>query len=703
MKMEKSPNILLVDDQPRNLKLLEGVLAGLNVNLVNANSGEEALKRLQERKYAAILLDIKMPGLNGFGTAILIREQEISRNTPIIFITAYGENKELENLGFSLGAVDYIVKPFNADELRSKVGNLVSLSQKTRILEKNIRKSVLQKGQENILLIDDSHENLMVMKSILKNSGYNIFTSASHEEALALLQEKDFAILLLDVNLEGSKGREIVRFLKKKPHTGHTPILCIGSIQTASEDILAGYSYGVIDFIFSPFKPHLLKAKVFELVRKDKEKCILERQLKEIDKLSQELVLSETKLRNLNDTLEKKIEERTSALQESQMRQEHILNSVAIGLYITKAVADYRTVWISDNIENITGYPPRAFLEKAQFWVSRIHEDDRKKVFLERAGLLFSKGNNTLEYRWLCADGHYHWFMDHQLLVRDQNGTPLEIIGTWHDITESKKLEEQLRQSQKMESLGNITAGIAHDFNNILHTIVSWAEMLKPEQNETETPADCAGEIIMAANRAIEIISQMKDFSRDLDLKLETFHLNNVVREFLNLKKVSLSPNIQIDYKIKTSLDYVHADSNQIFRVVMNLCTNAIDAMGKKGGILTLSIDCVNSDPFLKASCSGLKTGSYIRLMVADTGPGMDKKTLERIFEPYFTTKKCRGGSGLGLAIALKIITQHGGTITVQSEPEKGVSFYVFLPMAQEIESKKTDQRILPQMCGRIF
>ncbi len=553
----KKTGILLVDDELRNLKLLKGVLAGMGLNLVCAESGEEALRHLQRKSFAAILLDIKMPGLNGFGTASLIREREETRKTPIIFITACGENKELENLGFSYGAVDYIAKPFDPEELRSKVRNLILLSKKTESIERNIRENVARKNGKNILLVDDSPENQVAMKSILEILGYKLISASSAHQATIFIRTMEIALVFLHLHLPNSGTPALVNFLRN-PDFSFTPLICVGSMQTASEDVSYAYSLGIGDLLFTPFKPAIVGSKIFGVIQNEKEKAILESQVSEIQHLSQELVLSEAKLRNLNETLEKRVEERTESL---------------------------------------------------------------------------------------------------------------------------KAVQEQLMRSQKLEALGNIAAGIAHDFNNILSSILGLAEMLKLEKDEPEKLSAYADEIIMGANLAKEIIQQIKDFGGNLELKLETFRLRKIVKEVLDLKSVSFPANVSVRQSFSSPADFVHADPNQVSRVIMNLCANALYAMRETGGTLTLNIDSVEIE---NTPVQGLKRGPYIRLSVSDTGIGVEKASLHRIFEPYFTTKKMGEGTGLGLAVALRVVTQHGGTITFQSEPGKGATFFMYLPMARD-------------------
>lgn len=289
----------------------------------------------------------------------------------------------------------------------------------------------------------------------------------------------------------------------------------------------------------------------------------------------------------------------------------------------------------------------------------------------------------------------------------DNNGNIEYVVCTAHDITErkrmekeKKKLEARLRQAQKMEAIGTLAGGIAHDFNNILFPILGYSEML---MNDAPDNSDLKRDLSMIFNgtkRARDLVKQILAFSRQREYDLKPIKVHLVVKETLKLIRSSIPATIDIMQNI-IDCELVMADYTQIHQVAMNLLTNAYHAMEKKGGKLKVTLKEVD----LRADdLKGMPPGTYVRLTISDTGIGMDQSTIDRIFDPYFTTKKEGKGTGLGLAVVHGIIKSHGGHISVYSEPGKGSEFHVYLPVIKaqqetkqiEIQPiKKSNERIL--------
>ncbi|GAH48526.1 unnamed protein product, partial [marine sediment metagenome] len=236
------------------------------------------------------------------------------------------------------------------------------------------------------------------------------------------------------------------------------------------------------------------------------------------------------------------------------------------------------------------------------------------------------------------------------------------------DISERKRLERQIRQSQKMEAIGTLAGGIAHDFNNLLTPIIGYAQMSREELPGESPVQENLDEIIKSGNRAKELVKQILAFSRYHEHQPRPLKIQPIVKEALKLLRASVPAHIEIRRKMKHKTGTVMADSTQIFQVVMNLCTNAYQAMKEKGGILEVTLSDVhigNEDP----GFSSLKPGPYLLLTVSDTGHGMSRGVMERIFDPFFTTRGSAEGTGMGLSVAHGIVKSHGGDIKAYSEP----------------------------------
>ena len=266
-------------------------------------------------------------------------------------------------------------------------------------------------------------------------------------------------------------------------------------------------------------------------------------------------------------------------------------------------------------------------------------------------------------------------------IIHNESGQPLCIMASFLDITEKHAYENQIRQSQRLEAMGTLAGGIAHDFNNILSPILGYAEMVQEVLPEGSEAWQNQQELIDAGFRAKELVRQILAFARQSEHERQPVQIHQIVKETLKLLRASIPTTIEIREKIEVSSSVMHADPTQLHQMIMNLCTNAYHAMEKQGGILGVSLLAMEIEKGEdKVNNLFLSPGHYLRLMVSDTGCGMDKKILDRIFEPYFTTKEKGKGTGLGLALVHGIVKSYAGHISVYSEPGKGTSFHVYLP-----------------------
>ncbi len=266
--------------------------------------------------------------------------------------------------------------------------------------------------------------------------------------------------------------------------------------------------------------------------------------------------------------------------------------------------------------------------------------------------------------------------------ILDDTGQTTGISHFAKDITQQRKLEEQLRQAQKMESLGTLAGGIAHDFNNILSAIIGYTQLAMLHTPPDSKAFDSLKQVTTGGQRAVDLVKQILTFSRKTEYRMAPIEVQRIITETLKLLRPSLPMTIEIRQNIDPNCPPVLADAVQVHQVIMNLCTNAYHAMcDQNSGTLEISLTKIDIQPEMTVPLFNLQAGEYLLLRISDTGTGMDNATLEKIFEPYFTTKKTGEGTGLGLAVAHGIIKDFGGHISVYSEPNEGTCFSIYLPV----------------------
>ncbi|QDU25317.1 Blue-light-activated protein [Anatilimnocola aggregata] len=334
--------------------------------------------------------------------------------------------------------------------------------------------------------------------------------------------------------------------------------------------------------------------------------------------------------------------------------------------------------WISPNIETLLGYRAGEVLG-GDWFLGNIHPEDREAVVNPFFTEIVRNNYFSAEYRFRHKDGSHRWIRGEIRLLRNAAGQPAEAIGSLADITQRKQLEDQFRQAQKMEVVGHLAGGIAHDFNNVLAVILGCCQFLENDVAVGGESRELVEEIYKAANRAASLTKQLLAFSRQQILRPMLLNLNEVVTEAVAMLDRLIGEDITVKTSLQSRLWPVKVDGGQMNQVIMNLAVNARDAM-PQGGTLTIETSNVELDETYAQSHREVTAGSYVMLVVSDTGSGMDEQTKSRIFEPFFTTKETGKGTGLGLATVFGIVKQSEGHVTVDSELGTGTTFKVYLP-----------------------
>jgi len=374
----------------------------------------------------------------------------------------------------------------------------------------------------------------------------------------------------------------------------------------------------------------------------------------------------------IEDVTESKSAEK--ALHESEEKYRSVVESSFVGLSIAQ---DRVLRFVNRGFCEITGYTYDDLVDRVNP-MELVYPADRKATELAMKKLRDGAGSIEYDCRMVRKDS--------QLIYVKIFGTSVmyngrrAAAGTIIDVTKEKDLEQQLRQSQKLEALGTLAGGIAHDFNNILAGIMGFTEMVKDDMDPASPEHRRLELVLKGAHRGRDLVRQILAFSRQAEHEQKPVALSDIVEEGLKLVRPLIPTTTEIRLKTLSGDDTILADPAQIHQVLMNLCTNAAQAMAKKGGVLEVTVTRDHFKGHDSVPLPDMKPGDYVTLTVSDTGPGMKPDVLERIFDPFFTTKAPREGTGLGLSVAHGIVKRHGGAIRVESEPGKGSVFYAYLP-----------------------
>lgn len=379
------------------------------------------------------------------------------------------------------------------------------------------------------------------------------------------------------------------------------------------------------------------------------------------------------------------------ALRESEERFRQIAEKIHEVFWIVSA--DWQEVYyVSPAYEQFWGRSCQSLYECPSSWAEALHPDDKEMILAAVEKKISGQDSSPTfpEHRIVRPDGTFSWMLAHTFPVMDPDGRKVRYVGVAEDITERKESQEQLQQALKMEAVGQLAGGVAHDFNNLLLAIIGHGGLLLEENTLSDAVRDDIETMMRAAQKAADLVNQLLAYSRRQMLHMKDVSLAETVAEVLKMIRRVIGEHIVIKTVITRDTSVVHADTNQLSQIMMNLCVNARDAM-PHGGEILIKTENVDLDEKCCAHKAWAEPGSYAKLSVCDTGVGMDAETLSKIFVPFFTTKEVGSGTGLGLASVYGLVKQHKGLINVQSELDKGSTFEIYLPLVKHAPSKEAD------------
>jgi PAS domain S-box-containing protein len=796
--MHKSPigKILVVDDEVELKNALVEALTSQNFEAAGFTNGQEALAALRDQNFDLLLSDLMMPEMDGI--AVVKAALEIDPDLVAVIMTGQGTIQTAVD-AMKAGTFDYVLKPFRLQAVLPVLTRAMN-SRHLRLENLQLRETVaiyelcqtiaFTLDQQTIIskLADAALQQTRADEvSVLlpTNAGNELYVAAVRgERRQRLLGER----VPLEDSISGWVARE------------REPLILDGEIN---------------DTRFRPMWPNPEIRSAISVPMQVANKLVGIININATQR-ARPFTLGQSKaLMILASTAAAALESAALYVQVETQRKrlDNIVASVPGGVWEAKIQPDgvtQQTTFVSAHIEDMLGYTVDEWLSTPNFWLTVVHPDDRAAAEATAGKIFANAGSGRQEFRYLTKDGRTVWAESTYVVIREdddqpvglrgvtidiserrraedalreseeryrdlvenaydiiyshdlegnylsvnragelitgytraeslrlnmaqtlvpecadkakemiarklagetvtayeleilakdgrriavevnsklmyEDGVPIAVQGIARDVTERKQLEEQLRQSQKMEAIGQLAGGVAHDFNNLLTAINGYSSLALQRIDSSSSIRPYLEEVKKAGDRAANLTRQLLAFGRKQILQPLPLDLNNIVSDMNKMLRRLIGEDITLTAKLAANLKHIKADPGQIEQVLVNLVVNARDAM-PTGGQLTIETANVELDQEYAARHVGIRPGQYVMLAVNDTGVGMDEATRARIFEPFFTTKAKGKGTGLGLSTVYGIVQQSGGSIWVYSEPEHGTVFKVYLP---ELKSEK--------------
>lgn len=586
-----------------------------------------------------------------------------------------------------------------------------------------------------ILLVDDRPENLLSLEELLCDQSYELVRASSGNEALLLTLKQDFALVLLDVQMPNMDGFETAELMRANPKTRHIPIIFVTAGMKDLRFQFKGYDAGAVDYLAKPIEPVFLQSKVKIFAELYHQRSLIElhnNNLEELVRLrTTELLQSAEELKKSNDQLERKNKNLhdTEELLRGQIKEfiETYDQLLATEEMLRVQLEEYevgqkRLNESNRNLQTIFDVTPLAivvssFPDGVIRAINRSFSEDfgyADDSVIGKTGMEIGLWGDSYERDRFIKLMHeqqgvsgfdaeistFHGVSRNVLLysnLMDFNNERCLLI-VFMDVTDQKRMENQIRQTQKMDVIGQLAGGVAHDFNNMLTAILGSAELLAVHIQGSPAAIKLLANIQKAASRSAELTGQLLAFSRKGQKNVVQVCVDATIHEVMSLLERTIDKKILLETKLVARNTCINGDPALLQNALLNLGVNARDAM-PDGGTITFSTDNVSLDSeYCRSSDFNVTPGPYIEISVSDTGMGMDKEIIKRVFEPFFTTKDVNKGTGLGLAAVYGTITDHGGCINIFSEPGIGSVFKIYLPLSDEkrIEDNGSDELI----CG---
>jgi two-component system, cell cycle sensor histidine kinase and response regulator CckA len=510
-----------------------------------------------------------------------------------------------------------------------------------------------EKGERRrLLIVDDEKDFVLSLADILESYGYIVEMAHSGKSAIEKIGKFDADVALLDIRLGNENGINLIGRLKEQSPKLLTIVM---TAYATADTAIEALQEGAYDYLRKPLNPLDLLAKL--------DRCF------EMLQLEREKATAEEHYRLLIDTLND-------------------------GLGVQDL--DGRFTYVNDKLCEMTGCVRDEMIGRP---ITDFLDETSKKYCSETASKIEIEGFKRYELEMLKKDGRSFPVIISPQSLKDSEGRLKGYFALIADVSKPKEIEKErqrmeaeLQQAQKMESIGVLAGGISHDFNNSLQAILGYTQMLLIETEGIVSIHSKLLQIEKAAKRAGELTQQLLAFSRKVESRLRPTDLNHEVSQVGSLLQRTILKMINISLNLGDNLHIINADPSQIEQILMNLAINARDAMSEEGSI-TIKTENITVDFEYSKNHFGLNPGDYVLLTFSDTGQGMDQETISRIFEPFFTTKGPGKGTGLGLPMVYGLIKKHNGYIECNSKPGEGTSFKIFFPVVGDVVENAPDKK----------
>lgn len=547
---------------------------------------------------------------------------------------------------------------------------------------------------KRILIVDDLEANRYYLESLLRGHGYEPFLARHGAEALAMARRSLPDAVVSDLLMPVMDGYTLLRYWKSEPQLREIPFVVYTATYTEPEDERLARELGADAFFVKPMEPETFLGRLRQVTAapgtsptqwslqdsESREETLEAYSRALIRKLEEKSIALEAANKALLEDIGRR-EAAEAALRISEERFRLLARATNDAIWDLDLDTGVR--WWGEGFKALFGHAEGQASCQQLAWAELLHPDDRERV-LRAFGQVLEEGQDiwSAKYRFRRADGSWAIVQDRARVIRGVGGRALRMVGGLSDITQRVTLEEQLHRSQRLEAIGRLTGGVVHDFNNFLMVVTGAAELLVPRVAADPEAQALVIQCLEAAQRGTQLCHRLLAFARKQSLSPKPTDVGKVIGNLRSLLERLLDRRIELVLECAHGLPEAMVDPAQLENAILNLVTNARDAM-PTGGTLAIRTS-------LHTAPDGLLS---LLIEVSDTGIGVSPEQIDRLFEPFYTTKAERKGTGLGLAMVYGFVQQSKGRVAVDSEPGKGTSFSLYLPLAEVVASAQGSDR----------